>query len=554
MRHPFHALTIGLLLCASCSSVETPEPGIIYEIEFKDQSGSGAAIFESVGDLLTGTYYADEGELYATMDVVTVRHKGRRFLMKFDNEEEKEFTFRPYTAPAYQEFDEVMPYLDSVYSVTREEVTYVNHVEGYWTSYPKEPGKSFGDIYMERLGTVLDGWNGKDDLSLTMDVYTPEGDAVSSRPLFLLIHGGAFYYEDKADPDYEAFCNYFASRGYVAAAINYRMGFLPTKEATNKAGYRAVQDAHAAVRYLVGDKRFKIDPDRVFVAGNSAGAITALNLAYFSEDTRGIRKRKGSIRERIDEFGKKASETINQLWGTELGKDLGPINALNPGDTTRFSIRAVGNMWGAVLNLAIFDGDKKIPIVSFHSKLDPTVDYEYDYPFRNYFEEELFQRIEKFPDALDVLKWSRITEKANRIVFDKMYGSHSIDQKARSMNIKSKLYTYDEPKHSLHLDDGVINHRLYEIAGRMAEFFSSEMETPSVSLQWGKAWVWINSTNVRRHFWRLEGGVIRENKVDSIRVLLFPDAEIRSVSVTGEYNSQNPVTHTRNTFKEELDL
>lgn len=556
MRHYFHSLAVGLLAVASCTgSVEMPTPGTIYEIDFKDGSGSGVAVFEPGGNPLSGIYYADVGELYAVMDVVNVEHKGRSFRMKFDDGSEKKFTFRPYNAPPYQEFNEVMPYRDSIYSVVQEELTYVDYIESYWTSYPKEYGKSFSDIYMERLGIILDGWNGKDDQSLTMDVYSPVGDAVSSRPLFLLIHGGAFYYEDKADPEYVALCNYFASRGYVAASINYRMGFLPTKEATSKAGYRAVQDAHAAIRFLAQQKqRFKIDPNRVFVAGNSAGAITALNLAYLTEDTREIRKAKGKIRKKVEEVSKKTTEKINEYFGTDLGDDITPINALNPKDTIQFSIRAVGNMWGAVMNLAVFDGDNKIPIVSFHSKRDPTVDYNYDYPFRNFFQEELFQRVAQSPKAMAALHWARIPDKANRIVFNKMYGSNAIDQKARSVNIKSKLYTYDEPKHSLHLDDGVINHRLYEIADKMAEFFSSEMEMPSAALQREDTWVWIDTDNVRRYFWRVEGGVIRENTGDSIRILLFPDADERSVTVTGEYKSQDPVTHSRNTFKEELPL
>ena len=45
--------------------------------------------------------------------------------------------------------------------------------------------------------------------------------------------------------------------------------------------YRAHQDAHAAIRYIVDNSStYKIDTNWIFVGGTSAGANTANNLVY----------------------------------------------------------------------------------------------------------------------------------------------------------------------------------------------------------------------------------------------------------------------------------
>jgi acetyl esterase/lipase len=81
--------------------------------------------------------------------------------------------------------------------------------------------------------------------------------------------------------------HYFAERGYVVASINYRLGFFPLAPSVDRAGYRALQDAHAAVCYLIANAdEFGIDTSNIFAAGTSAGAITALNLAFMEEKNR----------------------------------------------------------------------------------------------------------------------------------------------------------------------------------------------------------------------------------------------------------------------------
>ena len=559
MRNLHTLFIVGLLASVSCSpDIELPSPDTLYEVELKDGSGAGVAIFKAETTPLAGTYYSDNGALYARADIVTVEQKGGKLLMVFDDGSKKAFSFHPYEVPTYPnpELPEVKPYLDSTYTVTPETKVSYATAKGYWTSYPKVPGKSFTEIFLDRVKNLGDKM---DDCPLEMDVYLPEETEEYLRPLFLLIHGGAFFYEDKGDPDYVALCNYFASRGYVAASINYRMGFLPYGGGTTRAGYRALQDAHAAARYLVGWKDYRIDAERVFLAGNSAGAITALNLAFMRDEDRPESTKPGHIAKMVEKIG--GSFIIRQLgWENEMellkalvseDSDMGPIAAVSPLDTTRFTVRAVGNMWGAVQDLEILK-NANVPIVSFHSEKDPTVSFGYDYPFHDYFHEDLFKRIPKGSFVDRVLRFIRLRERLNRTAFDKMHGSGDIDRKARALGYKSKLYKYTEHQHSLHLNDAdsVVYSRLYDIADKMAEFFAEQMETAPVNLHLdGREgpWVKIDNSEVRRLYWRVDGGVVRETAPDGIRVLLFPDARNRSVTVHGDYNS-------RTTFKQELKL
>ncbi|MBQ1694285.1 MAG: alpha/beta hydrolase [Bacteroidales bacterium] len=196
--------------------------------------------------------------------------------------------------------------------------------EGYWTSAP-----------VGVKGTVLKlipKSFRKRTLDLTMDIYKPAGHYQGQRPLLLMMHGGSFYVGHKEEAGQAAWCRHFASLGYVAASINYRLGFLPFKGALKKAELRAIEDADAALRYLLGREDLKVDPGRIFAAGTSAGAMTALSLAF------------------------------------------------RPQGAEKPRIRAVGAFWGSVHSLEVLDY-ASTPILSFQSVNDPIMPYDKGYPF-----------------------------------------------------------------------------------------------------------------------------------------------------------------------------
>ena len=306
-----------------------------------------------------------------------------------------------------------------------------------------------------------------------MDMYLPQHDGTALRPLLVLIHGGAFYNGDKADPGFPQWARYFAGLGYAVASVNYRLGFgllLPPA----KAGFRAVQDVNGAIRYIVHNKdKYQVDPNRVFVAGTSAGGITALNVAFMTDKNR-----------------------------PEEAKKEGKITAVNPQMTDRFSIRAVGNMWGAVNDLSILDNAPGVSIVSFHSKGDPVVPFAAAHPFEKVF--------------------------GNEVMFPEMYGSKMITERAGKN--RARLYEFDMPgRHTLHLDydedkeTRKLNDHFFEIEYGMRNFFSGVMlPHPFMAVHKEDAQTFTyDATDIESITWKADGGVILSEDKGRVDVMFL---------------------------------
>ncbi len=145
-----------------------------------------------------------------------------------------------------------------------------------------------------------------------LDVYYPDNTS-TNRPLFMFIHGGGFTGGIKHKPEIVDMANYYASRGWVFASIDYRTtqelgtiegmtpeglisfykGMAPQEwietalegaETPHQvqqaiAMYLAQRDAKAALRWLVANAdTYDINTDFITVGGASAGAITTIAL------------------------------------------------------------------------------------------------------------------------------------------------------------------------------------------------------------------------------------------------------------------------------------
>ena len=135
---------------------------------------------------------------------------------------------------------------------------------------------------------------------LTMDVYTPSGDAETNRPLIIFLHTGNFLPQylngsptgARDDSSVVEICTRFARRGFVSAAISYRLGWNPLYTSADlrrgsllNAVYRAIHDAQTAVRYfkksvVENGNPYGIDPNRIVLFGQGSGGY--LSLAYNS--------------------------------------------------------------------------------------------------------------------------------------------------------------------------------------------------------------------------------------------------------------------------------
>jgi poly(3-hydroxybutyrate) depolymerase len=193
--------------------------------------------------------------------------------------------------------------------------------------------------------------------SLELDIYQPEGDTLSQRPLLILAHGGSFVFGSKTGLDVVSLCSKFVKLGYVVVSIEYRLGFggLPSVSSATQAVYRGTSDMKAAIRFFrksAGEGNpYKINPDYIFTGGVSAGAFTALHAAYIDEE----------------------SEIPAEIDPVAFGGVEG--NSGNPGFSS--NTRAVVNLCGAIGDTSWINvGD--VPNISMHGTNDPTVPYATD--------------------------------------------------------------------------------------------------------------------------------------------------------------------------------
>ena len=127
-----------------------------------------------------------------------------------------------------------------------------------------------------------------DTLSLYLDIYRPE-QMREAMPCVMYIFGGGFVGGVRDDDYARRFCSRMADNGFVAVAIDYRLGmkgvtnpgvfnYKPVKNSIDM----AAEDAILAIEYLVRNAvELHIATDSIILVGSSAGAITALQTDYY---------------------------------------------------------------------------------------------------------------------------------------------------------------------------------------------------------------------------------------------------------------------------------
>ncbi|NLV56940.1 MAG: alpha/beta hydrolase [Acidimicrobiales bacterium] len=156
---------------------------------------------------------------------------------------------------------------------------------------PTDPGPlRYRDEVFSGVTTTLDVPYGAavaqdgTDVTLYFDLYEPQGDDAALRPLIIWIHGGSFRSGSRTSAELVDQANVFARKGYVNASISYRLanpGCVVINAQCVEAIVDATEDAQAAVRFFRAHAEdYGIDPNRIAVAGTSAGAITALHVGY----------------------------------------------------------------------------------------------------------------------------------------------------------------------------------------------------------------------------------------------------------------------------------
>ena len=235
---------------------------------------------------------------------------------------------------------------------------------------------------------------------LYLDIYEPVGDDVEDRPLVFFLFGGSFVAGSKTNADIVELCTRYAEMGYVASAIDYRLTgdliWSSNEETAYKAATKGIHDLKGAIRWFrmnaEMNNEYRIDKDRIYAGGVSAGGIIVVNAAYLDQDS--------EIPDHLVDY-------IEENGGLEG-------NSGNEGYDSHF--HGIINLCGAVGDYNwIVAGD--MPVVSVHGTDDTIVPYG---------------------DGLITLFGLNM----------QVYGSYVINETMLSLGNSSDLYTFEGYDHN----------------------------------------------------------------------------------------------------------
>lgn len=319
-------------------------------------------------------------------------------------------------------------YKDRMFDVSVEkDVVYASGVKHLRTLNEISLGLLAYSILGDGMSVYL--YDNETDLTavdLHMDVYTPKGDKETNRATVVVLHGGAFAAGDKADTDQLSvtYCDSLAARGYVTVAVEYRLGITATFNEYaltidsldfSRTVYRGVQDVRAAIRYLRSNsKKFGIDPNRIYVIGNSAGGILSLENLYM---------------DKASEIPAAAKNKPNLGGLDEYGKQ-GVASEAN----------AAVALWGAVHDINIIEDNTK-PVLLVHGKADSTVLFKTGRPLGN---------IAAVLENLMPAEVASVGSMAFNVNTPTLYGSFVIDSVLNEKGVPHETYFVEGMPHEFY--------------------------------------------------------------------------------------------------------
>lgn len=244
--------------------------------------------------------------------------------------------------------------------ITLNSVAQIRYLDSLFIAEKTDSAIIYGTADALNAPYISNSWTYSQDL--LMDIYQPQGDMNQVRPVLLFIHGGAFLFGSREDPNSVNVCKGFAEKGYVAVSIDYRLGLNTFSAASaERAVYRGVQDTKAAIRFLKENHTsYGIDTSRIFAMGNSAGSISAIHAAYFEDDER------------------------TNISSTFTAPDLGCLSCSGNAFIHNDKPIAIANLWGAIVDTTYIEaGD--VPMISFHGTDDFVVSPDSANPFSSPF-------------------------------------------------------------------------------------------------------------------------------------------------------------------------
>ena len=149
-----------------------------------------------------------------------------------------------------------------------------------WTGVRK--ASAFGNSGMQKavFGDMNFRAPGMSEDCLYLNVWTSAASAKAKLPVLVYFYGGGFMAGDGSEARYDGAS--MARKGIVALTVNYRLGIfgfmahpeLTKESAHHSSGNYGLLDQHAALKWVKENiAAFGGDPDRITIAGESAGSI-----------------------------------------------------------------------------------------------------------------------------------------------------------------------------------------------------------------------------------------------------------------------------------------
>ena len=236
----------------------------------------------------------------------------------------------------------------------------------------------------------------------------------------------------------------------------------------------------------------------IFVGGSSSGAVTALSLAFMTDEDRPKYARKGLFR-----------------------PDLGDIDTCGNALRTKFRIKGVAEMWGGMSDTSSLHGHD-VSILAFHGDADDIMPYGYGRPFS-------------------------VAKPFNRLAADPIFGASCIVDRATKLGYHARLVTFAGYKHMPHVDPKtkVINDNFYVVRDTMSEFFHDIIVPQKLEIEGEDGHYYVKPCPLKAS-WIVEGGVILSTENNTVEVAWIKNTPQHSITVSAALPYGVGLTETKN--------
>nr|WP_202533910.1 carboxylesterase family protein [Streptomyces sp. SID4923] len=206
-------------------------------------------------------------------------------------------------------------------------------------------------------------WSPGDEDVLSLNIWAPT-TASGPLPVLVWIHGGAYTFGSSAQPDFDGAA--LARTGLVVVTLNYRVGFEGFGHVPDDAcpPNRGLLDQIAALAWVRDNiAAFGGDPDNVTLAGQSAGATSAVCLMVMDR-AHGLFRRVIAHSAVGPVFAPELAEQVAARVAAATGK---PVTGASPQDLLKASDQVVGDYradpgsgalhWDPVIYGPVADGE-----------------------------------------------------------------------------------------------------------------------------------------------------------------------------------------------------